>query len=636
MAVLKCTVCGGELNLNADMSVGVCQYCDSTITIPKNLERKANLYNLAVFHRQNNEFDKAIGIFEELLKEDSFDAEAHWGMVLSKYGIEYVQDPVSGERKPTCHRTQFVPILVDPNYRAALEYADSDAARIYQKEAERISAIQLKVIEISRNQPPYDIFICYKESDELGKRTEDSVIAQDLFYALSKQGYRVFFARKTLETMFGVEYEPVIFSALNSAKVMVVLGTKPDHFQAVWVRNEWSRFLKMARDSEKTIIPAYRDMSPYELPAELAAFQSLDMSKIGFLQELQDGIDRLLRTSRKQTPKPQDVVVPSKPRTIEDYLNDASASFKAGRFDEAENLYSRVAEAYPNSDKAWWGLLLSKTKNLTSTAKDFKELNQCYLKASALASDQTRDDYRETYLGYLRFIAPEGSTAEIRSANIAINNIKKIIYDIRSDQDKLLAEKVSKCVEYDIDGSSRKSSLSTIKKLDKVLTRFKVLNTIALILVISSVAILVAAFTRTIPLTLFPLAGVPFLPIIAIGKKYPNSVESAKEMRTTIQMNKNNISHIEKIRSLNDYQAIIKGYDDRISLLKIEEQRFNERLQLLEGYLNSPKNTIETNWIASQVREIGLELSSSIEGLDEGILAQRDELFKPVNRMNAK
>ena len=93
MSVLKCTICGGELDTNSEMTVGVCQYCGSTIMIPKELEKRGNLYNRAVFLRQNNEFDKASSVFEDILKEDNSDAEAHWGLVLSKYGIEYVDDP---------------------------------------------------------------------------------------------------------------------------------------------------------------------------------------------------------------------------------------------------------------------------------------------------------------------------------------------------------------------------------------------------------------------------------------------------------------------------------------------------------------------------------------------------------------
>ena len=61
----------------------------------------------------------------------------------------------------------------------------------------------------------------------------------------------------------------------------------------------------MSKDAHKTIIPAYRGMSPYELPAELSALQSQDMSKISFMQDLTDGIERCMRgeVSKKSAKK---------------------------------------------------------------------------------------------------------------------------------------------------------------------------------------------------------------------------------------------------------------------------------------------------------------------------------------------
>lgn len=141
MAVLKCTFCGGELEVNADLSVGKCKYCDSIITIPKELDRKGNLYNRAIFLRQNNEFDKAVSAYEDILKEDNSDAEAHWGLVLSKFGIEYVVDPKTQERIPTCHRTQTQSILADPDYLAAIEHSDAETRKVIENEAARINKI---------------------------------------------------------------------------------------------------------------------------------------------------------------------------------------------------------------------------------------------------------------------------------------------------------------------------------------------------------------------------------------------------------------------------------------------------------------------------------------------------------------
>ena len=69
----------------------------------------------------------------------------------------------------------------------------------------------------------------------------------------------MFFSRITLEDKLGQQYEPYIFAALNSAKVMLVIGSKREYFDAVWVKNEWSRFLAlMKKDRSKLLIPCYR------------------------------------------------------------------------------------------------------------------------------------------------------------------------------------------------------------------------------------------------------------------------------------------------------------------------------------------------------------------------------------------
>ena len=419
MAVLKCNICGGELELSTDMSIGVCQYCDSTITIPKNLDHKGNLYNRAVFLRQNNEFDKAALIYEDILKEDNTDAEAHWGLVLSKYGIEYVADPVTGEHLPTCHRTQAESILSDPDYLAAIDYYDAQSVSVIEEQAKQINKIQSKILEISRREPPYDLFICYKETDEVGGRTEDSIIAQDLYYELIKRGYKVFFARKTLESKLGSEYEPIIYAALNSARVMIVLGTDPAHFNAVWVRNEWSRFIKMARDSkeEKIIIPAFKGISPYELPNELSNFQSQDMSKIGFMQDLTDGIERCLRNKTdKDDEKPVSGGVDMHQRLIK----NGETHLRLQNFDAAESIYSAVVNDYPDDYRGWLGLIKCKTKGFTDTNCDAEKINVWYRYVCQLATPEDIAEIEKDYMDYLKKV----SVAEV---NIETENIVKIV-----------------------------------------------------------------------------------------------------------------------------------------------------------------------------------------------------------------
>ena len=304
MVLLKCRICGGDLKIIDKSSYATCEYCGSTMTLPNiDDERMVNLFNRANHYCLQNEFDKAMAVYENILEEDSSNAEAHWGMVLAKYGIEYVEDPKSNKRIPTCHRLHYEPIYTDFDYKEAIKNSvDNDARTLYEKEAMQISQIQKNILAVARNEDPYDIFICYKETDKDGNRTKDSVFAQDIYDQLVQEKYKVFFSRITLEDKLGTEYEPYIFSALNSSKVMLVVGTTKENFEAVWVKNEWSRFLELLRkDKSKIIIPCYRDMDAYDLPDELSLFQSQDMNKIGFMQDLIRGIRKIInQTSEKQ------------------------------------------------------------------------------------------------------------------------------------------------------------------------------------------------------------------------------------------------------------------------------------------------------------------------------------------------
>ena len=299
MMTFKCKMCGGDLNFERGARITECPYCGTTQTLPKlDNDRRANLYDRANHFRRQNEYDKAAAIYEQILAEDRIDAEAYWSLVLCKYGIEYVEDPVTHKRVPTVNRVQYASFLADEDYKSAIRYADAAQRLVYEAEANTIAEIQKGILDISKKEEPFDVFICYKETDDSGKRIKDSVLAQDIYFHLVNEGYKVFFSRITLEDKLGQQYEPYIFAALNSAKVMLVVGTKPEYFRAVWVKNEWSRFLALAKqDRSRVIIPCYRDMDPYDLPEELSLFQSQDMSKIGFIQDVVRGIQKIIKDS---------------------------------------------------------------------------------------------------------------------------------------------------------------------------------------------------------------------------------------------------------------------------------------------------------------------------------------------------
>ena len=366
MAIIKCKMCGGDIEISADKTFGTCEYCGSTMTLPKvDDEQRAAAFNRGNHFRRSGEFDKALAVYERIVAEDDNDAEAHWCCALCRFGIEYVEDPATYEWLPTCHRASFDSFLEDVDYLAAVEHSDGITRRQYQKDAAKIAEVQRGILATSQNEQPFDVFLCYKETGEDGQRTRDSLMAQEVYYELTEQGYRVFFARITLEDKAGAEYEPYIFAALNSAKVMVVIGTKPEHFNAVWVKNEWSRFLSMMKkDRSKLLLPCYRDMDPYDLPEALSVLQSYDMSKIGFMQDLIRGVKKVIDAGKPQeavteTVKETVVVHNEGGSNVQALLKRGNMALEDGEWSKADEFFEQVLNQDAECGAAYLGKFLA-------------------------------------------------------------------------------------------------------------------------------------------------------------------------------------------------------------------------------------------------------------------------------------
>ncbi len=366
MAVIKCKMCGGDLDISEGLSVCECEYCGTKQTVPSaDNEKKLTLFARANRLRLANEFDKAAGVYESIVADYPEEAEAYWGLVLCRYGIEYVDDPATGKKVPTCHRVSFDGVLEDGDFDQACENADVIARRQYREEAKQIEDIRRGIIEVSGKEEPYDIFICYKETDENGDRTVDSVIAQDVYDALTEKGYRVFFSRISLEDKLGTEYEPYIFAALNSAKVMLAFGTDYEYYNAVWVKNEWSRFLKlMEKDKTKYLIPCYKGIDAYDMPKEFHRLQGQDMGKVGAVQDLLRGVEKLLPhkpQNVEQQPVVQQVIQSGGPN-VTALLQRGNMALEDGEWNKAKEYFDQVLNMDAQCAEAYLGLALAETK----------------------------------------------------------------------------------------------------------------------------------------------------------------------------------------------------------------------------------------------------------------------------------
>lgn len=365
----KCKICAGSLTIDLKSRVAVCDYCGTKQTLPlfgddssKALYERGNQYLL------HNEYDKAESVFTQLLSVNPNDSEIYWNLVLCRYGVTYAKDPQTGRYIPTCNRTQTDSVLKDENYLRALELSVGEKAELYIKDASIIEGIQKGILDVSRKEKPFDIFISYKETDANGNRTRDSIEAQKLYEKLTELGYKVFYSRITLESKIGEEYEPYIYAALSSSKVMITVCSSKDNIESAWVKNEWNRYLTLRRgDTSKTLIPVYYDMNESELPEEFALLSAQNMRADDFEQELIRGIKKLIPTpiilkeKREKTRKSLLTVgiiaiavglpiillvtIPARRRAEnEKQYNKAQELFDAGKYDEASAIYEELGD----------------------------------------------------------------------------------------------------------------------------------------------------------------------------------------------------------------------------------------------------------------------------------------------------
>lgn len=83
---------------------------------------------------------------------------------------------------------------------------------------------------------------------------------------------------------------------------MLVVGTSTENMNAVWVKNEWKRYLEaMKNDGEKVLIPCFKRMDAYDLPKEFAHLQAQDLNKVGAIQDLVRGINKVIPKGSEQS-----------------------------------------------------------------------------------------------------------------------------------------------------------------------------------------------------------------------------------------------------------------------------------------------------------------------------------------------
>ena len=128
-----------------------------------------------------------------------------------------------------------------------------------------------------------EVFICYIENDEQGRRTRDSVIAQDLYNKLEQCKIKTFYQRVSAADLVSENFAIAYNVAIDKAKILLVLGTTIDHFQQLLER--YQNYF-----SDKKIIPIYSYMNVYNIPKELGSLQAINYDNIGAVSDLTKNI----------------------------------------------------------------------------------------------------------------------------------------------------------------------------------------------------------------------------------------------------------------------------------------------------------------------------------------------------------
>ena len=301
MSANICNICGA--NLIYKDGKWVCPACGAFKTEEISNEEVTLLYNAAQKLRLAS-FDDAEEAYRDIIAKYPENSEAHWGLVLSKYGIKY-EDDYDGKKLPTCYATSIESVLTDKDYLDAVRLCkDKYQKEYYIEQGKVLEKIRVEWLEKASKEPKYDVFLCFKDSDKLNKmeRTDDSIEVADLYTHLSSLGYKVFYSRESLRDKVAEKYEPYIYNALNTAAVMIVYGSKIEYFSSVWMKNEWTRYVRRLREGlkiEGSLVIACDGVNPGELPRPLNQMQVLDARKKTFYGDLEAHIAKIISIARR-------------------------------------------------------------------------------------------------------------------------------------------------------------------------------------------------------------------------------------------------------------------------------------------------------------------------------------------------
>lgn len=144
----------------------------------------------------------------------------------------------------------------------------------------------------------YQVFISFKNNDSSGKPTLDAAAARKVYEALRAAKIRVFFSEESLVEAGRGEYARSIEEALESAEILVLVGSCREFIESRYVSAEWGSFLEENRSGRKQgelFIINCGALKPANLPLFLRKHQMFNADDLG--------LERLVQFVRSKLPQ---------------------------------------------------------------------------------------------------------------------------------------------------------------------------------------------------------------------------------------------------------------------------------------------------------------------------------------------
>ena len=402
---IKCRNCGAEIDIESAVNgVVQCEYCRSKFTLPKEDITPAALKFL---HDGESSlyicrFDDAYSFYKKAAELSPKEPEAYWGMAISQFKVQYVKDEVNDRLQPICHHISTDKISDNSNYKKAVSLATAEQRAEYERQAEEIDYIREEFYKLKQTGKEYDCFICVKVTDDTTKqRTADYKHADDIYFDLKGKGYNPFFSERELGEVTGADYEARILYALYTSECMIVVCGKEEYLHTKWVKNEYTRFLRLVGDEQKesdSITIAFYGRPVEYLPGKNGKIQGIDLrslnasekitkfvedhtpearerrkqaeqakkeSEAAILKEIEKQLEERLKNLQKTTTPVQT----NASITTDSLLERANQFLAGGEYNNATNYFNKVLDIDPKRAEAWFGLLLSASK-----VKNYQEL----------------------------------------------------------------------------------------------------------------------------------------------------------------------------------------------------------------------------------------------------------------------